>query len=98
MTTFTLIILVGAVARITRLVTTDRITEAPRDWILDRLNPHGLGTYLMSCPWCISIYVGFIAAPVGHFWGDEPWVTIPAIALTMSYITGFLATLTKGDE
>jgi hypothetical protein len=98
MNAVTLVLTVFAVARITRLVTSDRITEAPRDWILDRINPHGLATYLITCSWCVSVYAGFIVAPVAHYWGNSPWFTIPAIALTASYITGYLASLTKGDD
>lgn len=98
MSAIAFVLAVLLVARLTRLVTEDRITEAPRDWILDRINPHGLGTYLMTCPWCISVYVGFIVAPVAHYWGDSPWFQIPALALSASYITGFLANFTKGDD
>lgn len=98
MNMITLILALGAVARITRLITSDRITEAPRDWILDRINPLGLGTYLITCPWCMSVYVGFVVAPAAHYFGDGPWFTIPAVALTASYVTGFLASLTKGDD
>lgn len=98
MSALTLLLTLLSVARITRLVTEDRITEAPRDWLLDRLNPHGLATYLVTCPWCISIYAGFIVAPAAHYWGDSAGFQIPAIALTASYVTGFLASLTKGDD
>lgn len=98
MSVLTMILAVLSVARITRLVTSDRITEAPRDWLLDRLDPHGLGTYVITCPWCISVYAGLVVAPAAHYWGDDPVFMIIALALTASYVTGFLASLTKGDD
>ena len=43
-----------ATARLTRLVTTDRITEAPRNWIIRRLPRESLLSYLLVCDWCSS--------------------------------------------
>jgi hypothetical protein len=120
-----------AVARVTRLLTLDRITERPRERLLsaawgrafmpwareafpdrpvqmqrqharaagDRARSDGaepaLPAYLLTCPWCVSIYVGAIAAPVLWFWGSSPWLAIPALALAFSQVTGLLAT--KGE-
>jgi uncharacterized membrane protein len=98
MSWMTLVLAIGSVARITRMITTDRIFERARDWLLDRINPHGMITYMLSCPWCISIYVGSVGAVVMYRYGGEPCVTVPAIALTASYITGWLESLTKGDD
>lgn len=50
-----------------------------------------LAAYLMTCPWCVSIYVGAVAAPLAYFWGSSPWLLIPALALAFSYTTGWLA-------
>lgn len=121
-----------AVARITRLVTSDRITEAPRErfvswawrrsWLpAARIEAEGgnctngawgcadawsrearvngaeppLLAYLATCPWCVSIYVGAVAAPLVWFWGSSPWLAIPALALAFSQATGVLAS--KGE-
>lgn len=116
-----------AVARLTRLVTLDRIAERPRERLLrwawgrawmpwarlehpdkDRHMQRGyaldmshaamldgaeppLLPYLLTCPWCVSIYVGAVAAPVLWFWGSSPWLAIPALALALSQVTGLLA-------
>lgn len=121
-----------AVARVTRLITADKLTEAPRLWLGIRLwartvpdaeaimrrrrdldhmigdsladtrrvmayerHQDGadppLGVYLLSCPWCASIYVAAVAAPAAYFWGSSPWLFVPALALAFSYVTGFLA-------
>lgn len=98
-----------AVARVTRLVTSDRLTEHPRLSLEARLwaryrrsvlippevgnedlDPP-LSVYLVTCPWCVSIYVAAVAAPVAYFWGDRPWLFVPALALAFSHITGLLA-------
>lgn len=119
-----------AVARVTRLVTVDRITEAPRRWLIARLwAPHvyegevrrrwpaasgtpaevrqgqrvvalerfdadgdpPLGAYLVTCPWCVSTYVGAAVAPLWYLLGTSPWLLIPAAALAFSHVTGFLS-------
>lgn len=122
-----------AVARVTRLITADKITEmmrtrlAVRLWartipldeahawasrthrdgdpaliagpgrrliamerIQDDADPP-LVVYLLSCPWCASIYVGALVAPLAYFWGSSPWLFVPALALAFSYFSGFAA-------
>ena len=117
-----------AVARVTRLINADRITEAPRRWLSIRLwarvipdeaanhwagivSTSGIGAarrwvarqryddgaepplsvYLITCPWCASVYVGAVAAPIVYFWGSSPWLLVPALALAFSHLTGLLA-------
>lgn len=125
----TLAIYALAVARVTRLATSDRITEAPRRALMVRLwartiaevdaaarfpamlakqglpytaramaaerlddgAERPLGPYLIECPWCVSIYVGAVAAPLVYFLGSSPWLFVPALALAFSYVTGRLA-------
>lgn len=108
----TLAVYALAVARVTRLITADRITEAPRRWLVVRLwartlpfsdareeagrrfaagGVPPLGAYLVTCPWCVSTYVGIVAAPLWYWAGSSPWLLVPAAALALSYVTGFLA-------
>lgn len=96
----TLILAALATARLTRMVTSDRITLAPRRWLLRRLvSRYGedhLLPYLIVCDWCVSIYVG---AGVTAAWvtvGETLWFQAPAAALALSYAAGFLAS--KEDE
>jgi hypothetical protein len=114
-----------AVARVTRLINADKITEAPRRWLSIRLwarvvsdeaanhwggivRTSGIGAarrwvarqryddqaepplsvYLITCPWCASIYVAAVAAPLVYFWGDSPWLFVPALMLAFSQFTG----------
>lgn len=99
-----------AVARVTRLVTSDKLTEGFRYALLVRLWTRVTGdrhasvmamsdpaavppllVYLVTCPWCVSIYVAAVGAPVAYYWGRLPWLFVPALALAFSYITGLLA-------
>ena len=99
-----------AVARVTRLINADRVTQRPRDWLTLRLwkrytgdwsaaahalaDPKAeppLSVYLLTCPWCVSIYVAAVVAPAAYWWGDRPWLLVPALALAFSHITGLLA-------
>lgn len=89
MDAITLITAALATARLTRLVTTDRITHAPRRWVLSRLDDDGLLAYLVVCDWCVSVYVGAGVAAV--LWAAPAWVVWPLYALAFSYVAGWLA-------
>lgn len=85
----TLLVAALATARVTRLITADRITEPPRMWLLLRLDPEGLGSYLVTCAWCVSVYVGAGAAAL--LWFGPSWTVWPLSALAFSYVAGWLA-------
>lgn len=85
------LVLIGAVTRVTVLIRTDRITRAMRYAIARRLQPDGYLSYLLSCPWCISIWVGFFAAATAYFWWHDAAYRIVALALALSYATGMLS-------
>lgn len=89
MNLITLLVAALATARLTRLITTDRITERPRLWLLMRLDPEGLGSYLITCSWCVSVYVGAGAAAL--LWTGPSWTVWPLAALAFSYTAGWLA-------
>jgi hypothetical protein len=93
-----LIIYTLAVMRITGLTVTDTITEPVRDallvWLDDR--PKTLGAFiagLIKCPWCVSIWVGGITAPLVWVAGNNPIMLIPALMLAFSQVTGMTHTL-----
>jgi hypothetical protein len=90
----TLVLLAGAVSRLTRLVVEDSIFEAPRSRLLDRLEAGGsravfLGE-LLSCSWCASVWISFPAAYVAVEWPSSPLFLVPAAALTASAVAGWL--------
>lgn len=94
--TVTLLFAMLATARLTRLVTTDRIFLAPRRALLRRLlRRHGedhLLPYMVTCDWCVSIYTGAAVAAGWGLVGSTLWFQAPAAALAFSYAAGFLAT------
>jgi hypothetical protein len=84
-----------AVARVTRLINSDRITEAPRNAVLKRLDPEGLAAYLVVCPWCVSVYVGAAGGAAWWAWGDTLIFTASVLALAASHVAGLLAGLER---
>lgn len=65
----TLLIYVLATARGVRLVTEDTITSGVRSWWLKRHPAETLPGYLITCAWCVSVYlaagpaVSWVVAP-----------------------------------
>jgi hypothetical protein len=92
----TLLVAALATARLTRLITSDRILQAPRNRLLRRLDSDSLAAYLLVCNWCVSVYAGAAVAVVGAWTGVWPWPWTPALALAFSYVAGHLAS--KEDE
>ena len=79
-----------SVARLTRLVTDDAILDTPRGWLLER---PGKLAYFVSCPWCVSIWVGAGASALVYFERDHWPVQVALVALAASHLTGILATI-----
>lgn len=88
-----LVLITAAVARLTRLVTTDQITLSFRRWVLNKWGDDSKLGYLVHCSWCTSLWIAFPAAiawaftmlPLQHW-----WLALPA-ALAMSYVAGLLS-------
>lgn len=96
-----LVLLPLVIARLTRLVTDDVITEWPRTQVIRLALTLGDAAasaiaYLITCRWCASMYVGGAAAAAWWAWGDQRWFTAVAVALAGSYTAGWLAS--KEDE
>jgi hypothetical protein len=77
-----------ATARLTRLVTTDSITDPARAWLHDHTPPWV--TYLVHCPWCVSVWLGAGVAAATYNWPRTWPVQIALVGLTASYVTGRL--------
>lgn len=95
-----LVLIVLATARVSRLVTTDVLTEGPRNWAVQRLADRGpvrdKMAYLLVCDWCSSMYVGAAVSGAWWVWGDTMWLMMVYAALSASHVTGFLASKTEG--
>lgn len=90
-----------ATTRVTGLITADKITSKWRAALVRRLLPESpsvrvsswgwfVGT-LITCSWCVSIYVGTIAAIVWYTVGDWPPLVVAVAALSFSQIAGMLS-------
>lgn len=91
MDAITLLLGALATARLTRLVTRDRITHGARRWALKHLDHEGLTAYLIVCDWCTSIYLGAVVAAVGAWAGLWTWGWVLPLCLAFSYVAGWLA-------
>jgi hypothetical protein len=87
----TLLVAALGTARLTRLITRDRITHAPRRWVLQRLDQDGLTAYMIVCDWCVSVYTGAAIAAVGAWNGLWSWGWAVPLTLAFSLTTGWLA-------
>lgn len=79
-----------ATARVTRLGTTDKITERFRVAAINRLGADKMGAYLIVCDWCMSIWIGAALTYGWHVWGESVWYQLSLMALSASYVAGFL--------
>jgi hypothetical protein len=90
-----LIVYALAVTRVTGLIVSDTITDDARTrligWLDDR--PRTLGSFvasLISCSWCVGVWVSMIAAPLVWYFGDCPVLLIPALAMAMAQVVGMI--------
>lgn len=58
MTLLELIVDAAATTRVTRLVVDDEISRSFRDWVLERTGDDSSLTYLVNCPYCVSVWAG----------------------------------------
>lgn len=77
------------------MIAQDSITEGIRDrfiaWLDDR--PRTLGSFLaalIDCPWCAGMWVAMAEVPLVWWFGDRPWMLIPALVLAFSQVTGMI--------
>lgn len=90
-----LVIVALAVARITRLVTADRIFLFLRRWVVNKWGEESSVAYLVHCVWCTGIWIAF---PAGVIWAvlmlpwQQWWLAIPAW-LAISYVVGLVSQL-----
>lgn len=83
-----------ATYRLTTLIKDDKITEDIRNVVFQKYgepsdeNSHKI-SYLLSCPWCLSIYFGGLAVLAGARW-PRMWKPVSK-ALSYSALTGLMA-------
>lgn len=97
--TITILLTIGLTARITRLLVVDRILHRPRTWVCVKLGLTHPISYLVTCSWCMSVWVGAAVAAAWWQWGDTRWWTAVTLAATASLVSGWAANwLDPADE
>lgn len=105
----TVTLLCLATFRVTYFLVSDQLIQEPRakmtNWLETRKeNKTGKVThvewqsklaYLVTCPWCMSVWIGAAFTLVTHVFYDVP---VPVLTwLTSSAVTGMLATLVEDE-
>lgn len=85
----TLVVAALAVARLTRLLTEDRLTVGYRRWVVNKYGEKSLASYLVHCQWCTSMWIATPVMPVAVFFPNH-WVLAVLAIPAASYITGRL--------
>lgn len=75
-----------ATYRLTKLVMEDKITEDFRDYIYERFPRDSKISYLIGCPWCISIWSAVVIFAIRRI--DPQVADIVSGILTASALTG----------
>lgn len=100
----TLVLYLLAACRATTLITHDAITRPARTWLITRFDgqnrTHRALVYALGepdgddtgCPWCMSVWVAAVTAPLLWWWPTSPAVLIPIIVLAASQTTGMIHT------
>lgn len=76
--------------RLTRLITADVITQPLREKVADR-SPF-LG-YLVSCDWCLSIWLAPVVATPVVLWPGNRFVVFLLLWFALSAVAGLLSVI-----
>lgn len=94
----TVLLIVGATARITRLLTIDELLRKPRNYIVDRFGEDHLVSYQVRCPWCIAPWVLVpamaLARGTGAAFEQYTWWQLIAAWLSLSFVASALVVMT----
>lgn len=85
-------------ARLTRLLTRDEITDFIRVWAFGRFGEDSWVARFVQCPWCVGMWLSF-----GTLWpvflgGGWDWRMYPLLALSGSYLVGLFAVNLEEEE
>lgn len=87
-----MLLALGAVARLSYLIRKDLITAPLRAAVIRKYGPDSMRAYFITCAWCMSMWIALIlVAPAAYFLGESPFFIIPALGLSLSYVSALLA-------
>lgn len=88
-----------ALARVTRVIVADQLTDFIRIWAYKRSKGAETKlTYFVQCAWCMSMWLGFATAWVIWLQVDWPGYLYPLVALSGSYLVGLFASNLEPDD
>lgn len=88
---YELLLLAGAAARVTTLITEDAVLDTPRDrvteWAVKR--DHEKLTYFITCPWCVGWWVSLAAWASWQAWPGATLIlaALCAVAMIASFVS-----------
>lgn len=85
-----------AVARLTGLIAADEISRPARVWLVEHLPQWRVmitAEYLLTCFWCVSMWVAAGVVAAAWHWGYRAWLLGPALVLALSQIAGMTSAL-----
>lgn len=89
---------VVALARATRLLIRDEITDFIRVWVFTRYGAESKAGYFVTCPWCVGLWLSLASTPYVIWLTGWSWWMYPLIAGAGSYVVGILAERVESDE
>ena len=96
----TLLLALGATARLVRLAVVDDAGAVIR-WPVTRaarlVRGDDLAVRLLGCPFCVGLWIALAVAVTWGAWGASVWWQVPALALTASYVAGHLVSTLDDD-
>ncbi len=86
MTLWSFLLLTLATARVTRLVVSDQISISLRQKIVAKSGADGWFTYLVHCPFCVSVWLSGAASAYWILLADVSWWLYPPAVFAMAYL------------
>lgn len=91
MTALSVLLTIGLILRLTRLVVADEILHKFRVWIVLKLGPNNPIAVLVTCSWCMSVWIGAAVGAAWWAWGDHRWWLAVGTAASASLLAGWSA-------
>jgi hypothetical protein len=90
MTVILLILVLLACWRLARLLTVDEIFRPARAWVVGKVGVESQVAYLVTCPWCISMYSSVPVVAAAVIWPTNRAVWAALLVLAGSGVAGIM--------
>jgi hypothetical protein len=84
------VVLVLAVARVTRVLVIDEIAFPLRRWVLTKWPAPSKPAKLITCYWCAGFWVSLVACTYVSATGWLPWVALPLATFAVAYASSWV--------